>query len=767
MITARKLSLLASAAALALAVAAPAFAAPKAAAPKPARPAAMDQAAAEHAFDAQLDPAEMAAWMKQMASEPNHVGSPHDKANAEFMLAMFKSWGWDAHIEEFQVLYPVPISETLEMVGPGDHFAATLTEGPIAGDPVTTQVSAELPAYVAYQGDGDVTAPLVYANYGMPDDYKALERLGVSVKGKIVITRYGAGWRGLKPKLAQEHGAVGCIIYSDPHDDGYYRDDPYPKGGERPPNGFQRGSVQDMTMYPGDPLTPGIGATKDAKRLTRETAKTILKIPTLPISYGDAQHFLAELDGPVAPADFRGALPITYHVGGGDHSAVIHLAVKSDWSLKTIYDTVAMIKGSEFPDQWVLRGNHHDGWVFGAADPLSGNVSEMEEAKAIGGLVKQGWRPKRTLVYLGWDGEEPGLLGSTEWAETHQDELRKHGVLYVNTDGNSRGFLGVEGSPSWTHAVNAVASDVTDPESGALVEARLRARAEVDGAQKGANEDAKLEAKAAADGKDMPLGPLGSGSDYSSFFDFIGIAAMNVGYGGEAQTGGSYHSAYDTYEHYRRFDDPEFHYAKTLAETVGRIVLRAADDPVPPVRFTDAADAFQRYDDELHKLAKDEREHAEKDDALLGKGAYKLAEDPLRPMGPPARESAVPDIKFAPLDAAIARLKTSAAAYDAAIMAKGASLSPAAVARLDTVLQSADGVLLNPDGLPGRPWYRNMIYAPGVLTGYGSKTLPGVREAIEGRRWEEADKYAAITAQAIEAYAAKIDEATAVVNGGK
>ena len=763
----RKLSLLTSAAcAAALALALPqAAAAPHA----PAGPhsSGIDEASAERIFDSQLDPAQMSAWMEQMASQPNHVGSPHDKANAEFMLAQFKSWGWDAHIEEFQVLYPTPISEALEMVGPGEHFAATLTEGPIPGDPVTTQVSAELPAYVAYQGDGDVTAPLVYVNYGMPDDYKTLERLGVSVKGKIVIARYGAGWRGLKPKLAQEHGAIGCIIYSDPHDDGYYRDDPYPKGGERPPNGFQRGSVQDMTKYPGDPLTPGVGATKDAKRLTRETATTILKIPTLPISYGDAQHFLAALDGPVAPADFRGALPITYHVGGGEHAAVIHLAVKSDWSLKTIYDTVAMIKGSEYPDQWVLRGNHHDGWVFGAADPLSGNVAEMSEAKAIGGLVKQGWRPKRTIVYLGWDGEEPGLLGSTEWAETHEADLRQHGVLYLNTDGNARGFLGVEGSPSWTHMVNAAAADVTDPESGATVEARLRARAEVEAAAKGAGEDAKRVGKIAAAGGDLPLGDLGSGSDYSSFFDHDGIAAMNFGFGGEAQTGGSYHSAYDTFEHYRRFDDPGFIYAKTLAETVGRVVMRAADAPVIPVRFTDAADTFARYDDDLHKMVKDMREHGDKQDGLLDKGAYKLAADPLRPEGPPEHETAVPDVAFAPLDAAVAKLKTSAAAYDAAIAAHGATLPPAVAAHLNAVLQSADDTLLSPDGLPGRPWYRNMIYAPGVLTGYGSKTLPGVREAIEGRRWDEANQYAAVTAQAIEADAAKVDEATAVVNSGK
>jgi N-acetylated-alpha-linked acidic dipeptidase len=755
----RKLSTLsagASALALALALAAQPAAA--------AKPAPMDEAAVEHAFDGMIHPDEMRDWMQQMSSQPNHVGTAHDKANAEFMVAQFKAWGWDAHLEEFQVLYPTPISETLELVGPTPYKAA-LTEPPIPGDATSTQVSAELPAYVAYQGDGDVTAELVYVNYGMPDDYKALERQGVSVKGKIVIARYGEGWRGLKPKLAQEHGAVGCIIYSDPRDDGYYRDDVYPKSGMRPPESFQRGSVQDMTKYPGDPLTPGVGATKDAKRLTREEATTILKIPTLPLSYGEAVHFLAALGGPVAPADFRGALGMTYHTGPGP--AVVHIKVQSDWSLKPIYDVVATIKGSEYPDQWILRGNHHDGWVFGAADPLSGNVAEMEEAKAIGALVKQGWRPKRTIVYLGWDGEEPGLLGSTEWAETHEADLVRHGVLYVNSDSNGRGFWSVEGSPAYTHLVNAAAADVTDPETGVSVEDRARARLAVMAAGRGANEEIKAAAKIVAAGGDIPLGDLGSGSDYSSFFDHVGIAAMNVGFGGETESGGVYHSAYDSFDHYRRFDDPGFVYAKALAQTTGRIVLRAADAPVEPERFTDAADTFQRFDDELHKLNKDMREKTEREDRLIDNGAYKLTSDPLKPELPPAREGPVREVQFAPLDAAIAKLKASAAAYDAAIAAKGASLSPKAQAHLNLVLQSADDALLSPDGLPGRPWYRNLIYAPGVLTGYGSKTLPGVREAIEGRRWDEADQYAAITAKAIEAYAAKVDEATGVVNGGK
>ena len=379
----------------------------------------------EKTFDASISSPEMDGWMKKMAAEPNHVGSPHDKANAEDTLARFKSWGWDARIEQFRVLYPTPLKVSLELTAPR-RFTATLSERPIPGDATSGRTKGQLPAYVAFQGDGDVTAPLVYVNYGMPDDYKALERMGVDVKGKIVIARYGQGWRGLKPKLAQDHGAVGCIIYSDPRDDGFSTDDVYPKGAARPSQGFQRGSVADMPLYPGDPLTPGYGATEDAVRLKREDAPTLLKIPVLPISYGDAQNFLSALEGNVVPSNWRGSIPITYHVGGTD-AAKVHMVVKSEWSLKTIYNVVAKMEGSQYPDQWILRGNHHDGWVFGASDPISGHVAMMAEAKAIGELAKTGWRPKRTLVYLSWDAEEPMLLGSTEWAETHAAELKQKG----------------------------------------------------------------------------------------------------------------------------------------------------------------------------------------------------------------------------------------------------------------------------------------------------------------------------------------------------
>jgi N-acetylated-alpha-linked acidic dipeptidase len=721
----------------------------------------------EATLDAKIDPAEMGRWLKQLAYEPNHVGSPHDKANAEWIAAQLKSWGWDARIEEFSVLYPTPVSETLELAaGPGAGFKATLQEPPIPGDESSVRGQATaLPAYVAYQGDGDVTAPLVYVNYGMPADYDALERMGVSVKGKIVIARYGQGWRGLKPKLAQDHGAAGCIIYSDPRDDGYSTDDVYPKGASRPPHGFQRGSVADMTVYPGDPLTPGVGATKDAKRLTREQAQTILKIPTLPISYADAQMFLQALGGAVAPPAWRGSLPITYHVGG-DEAAKVHIAVKSDWSMKPLYDVVGVLKGSEAPNEWIVRGNHHDGWVMGASDPLSGQIALLAEAKALGAMKAAGWKPKRTIVYTSWDGEEPMLLGSTEWAETHAEELKQKAVVYINSDGNGRGFFRAEGSHDFQHFVNEVSADVKDPETGVSVRDRARARLQVVASEPGASEEAKAQAKVAADpAKDLLIGPLGSGSDYSAYLQHLGLPAIDVGYGGEGESGGVYHSLYDDYEHHSRFVDPGFAYDATLAKTVGRMVIRLADADLPVQRYGDFADTVARYLDEVKKLDTAKREEAATQAKLLAANAYKLADDPTRTDGNPAPMAPSPKLDFAPMDAAVAKLKASAAAFDAALAARGAALGKAQRAQLDAIIRPLDQSLLRKEGLPGRPWYMNMIYAPGRFTGYGAKTLPGIREAIEERRFADATTYMGLTAQALTDYAAGLDRATAVVNG--
>ncbi|MEA2681468.1 MAG: N-acetylated-alpha-linked acidic dipeptidase, partial [Candidatus Binataceae bacterium] len=619
-----------------------------------------DESVLEHNFDTLIQPNDLRDWMKLLAAEPNHIGSVHNKANSERILAWFKEWGWDAHIEAFQVLYPTPVTETLELTGP-KPFKATLQEPPIPGDSSATATDPALPAYVEYQGDGDVTAGLVYVNYGMQDDYKMLERLGVSVKGRIVIARYGSGWRGLKPKLAQDHGAVGCIIYSDPADDGYSVDETYPSGPMRPPHGVQRGSVADMQLYPGDPLTPGVGATNDAKRLKISEASTILKIPVLPISYADAQVFLETLGGRVVPSGWRGALPITYHVGPS--AALTHLVIKSDWSQKPIYDVIAAMKGSTYPDQWVVRGNHHDGWVFGASDPLSGQVALLAEAKAIGGLVKQGWRPKRTIVYTSWDAEEPMLVGSTEWTETHAGELKKTVLLYINSDTNERGFLTAGGSHDFQHLVNQVAADVIDPETGVPIGQRLRAKIRVDALAPDAKERVKAEAKIVADpNKDIPIEALGSGSDFSSFLQHLGVPALDVGFSEEGQTRGVYHSRYDTFEHHSRFADPGFVYDALLAKTIGRMVLRVAESSVPVQRETDFADAVSNYLSEVKKLADDKREEAETQAGLLRDHAFQLVSDPTKSSGLPTPLQPVPHIEFAVLEDAVDRLKHSAKA---------------------------------------------------------------------------------------------------------
>ena len=725
--------------------------------PLAAQPASPTQAL-EKNFDAMISSADQLAWLQQMSSAPNHVGSPHDKANADFQLAMFRQWGWDAHIERFDVLYPTPISTTLELVAP-QPVKLGGQEPPIPEDPSSSNTAGALPPYVAYQGDGDVTAPVVYVNYGMPDDYAALAQRGIDVRGKIVLARYGGGWRGLKPKLAQEHGAIGCLIYSDPADDSYAESDVYPRGGGRPEGGVQRGSVADMPVYPGDPLTPGVGATPGAKRLTRAQAVTLLKIPTLPISYGDATKIIASLQGPLVTGKERGGLGIAYHWGGTD-AVKVHLAVKSDWSLKPIYDVIAMLRGTIAPDQWIVRGNHHDGWVFGASDPLTGQVALMSEAKALGALYRQGWRPARTIVYASWDGEEPGLLGSTEWAEAHADELKRKALLYINTDSNGRGYLDAAGSHELQHYLNQAANDVRDPKTGVSAVERGRA-AILAGAYAGTDRDKPDVVDAARSGGDLPLGALGSGSDYTAFLQHLGIASLNLGFGGEDESNGSYHSVYDSFYHVTHFDDPGLVYGAALSKVVGRLVLRAADAPRVPARYGDFASTVSRYLVDIKKLADDQREKDRTLADLRREGDFALASSPQDPTVAPPDQGITPLIDMLPLENAVDHLTRAASAADA-MLGREDSLPAATQARVNAGLANIDQLLLDPAGLPGRPWFKNLVYAPGTLTGYGAKTLPGVREAIEQRRFDDARTYVVRTAKVLEDYAARLDSVTAM-----
>ncbi|HEX8071331.1 MAG TPA: transferrin receptor-like dimerization domain-containing protein [Pyrinomonadaceae bacterium] len=712
--------------------------------------------ALEARFDAALNRDNLRTWMKRLTARPHHLGSPYGRDNAEFIAAQFRAWGFETQIEEFGVLFPTPKTRVLELTAP-ERYTARLSEPALAEDATSNQAAEQLPVFNAYSIDGDVTAPLVYVNYGVPRDYDELERRGIDVKGKIVLARYGGSWRGIKPKVAAEHGAVGCLIFSDPRNDGYYQGDVYPKGAFRPEWGAQRGSVADMPLFPGDPLTPGVGATERAQRLDLKSAPTLTKIPVMPISYGDALPLLRALGGPVVPDAWRGALPTTYHFGPGP--ATVHLKLEFDWQRVPARDVIARLPGAERPEEWIVRGNHHDAWVNGADDPISGLVAEMAEAEALGALVKTGWRPRRSIVYCAWDGEEPGLLGSTEWVEAHADLLAQKAVLYVNTDSNERGFLNVGGSHTLEKFVNEVGRDVTDPQKRITVLERARAYQILNGSAEGRRE--------ARERADLRIDPLGSGSDYTPFLQHLGVASLAIGYGGEGDTGGVYHSIYDSFDHYTRFGDPNFDYGVALAQTCGRVVLRFANADVLPVAYAGFADSVGQYVREVVKLADDVREETAERNRRITDKTFVAVADPTETYVEPKPEAPAPYLNFAPLHNALARLQESAKNYDAAMRAPAARLTPQAQAALDTALVLTDRAMLRAQGLPRRPWFRHQIYAPGFYTGYGVKTLPGVREAIEQKNWAEAEQQIVLTAETINAIAASIDRASAVAQGAK
>ncbi len=698
------------------------------------------------------------SYLRRLSARPHHIGSAYDKDNAEWLAARFRDWGWEASIDTFEVLFPTPKERVVELVAP-TRYTARLQESIVPGDPTTSQTTEQLPTYNAYSIDGDVTAPLVYVNYGMPADYRQLERMGISVKGAIVLARYGAGWRGLKPKLAADHGAIGCIIYSDPRDDGYGAGNVYPDGAFRPRWGVQRGSVAEMPVQAGDPFSPNVGARIGTTPLPFDSVTALTKIPVLPISYGDAEPLLTAIGGRVAPEEWRGGLPITYHVGPGP--AKVHLRAQFNWKPTRIYDVVARLKGNEFPDQWILRGNHHDAWVNGADDPLAGMVAELEEARALGMLSKQGWKPKRTIVYLAWDAEEPGLVGSTEWVEAHSDELRKHAAVYINTDGNDRGYLDVGGSHSLESLTNEVARDVTDPETGLSVAERRR-RKSLAGA---ANAEERGELRA---GGDQRIEALGSGSDFTPFLQHLGVASMNLAFGGEGDnSGGVYHSIYDSYTWYTRFSDTGFVYGRALAQVAGLTVLRLANADVLPFKFGGSASTVKRYLGELKTLATTRRDEITERNKQLDEGVFTATSDPREPSQPPAAEAVPPFLNFAPFDNAVTRYSASAARYDSIMAtlstAGGPQLAGAVSRGVNQRLILVEQALAPARGLPTRPWFRHQIYAPGLFTGYGVKTVPAVREAIEEGHWAEADSAISIVAETLDSAAVSVDAATALL----
>lgn len=713
--------------------------------------------ALEDTYSDAIEPDNLRKWMQEMTTRPHHAGSPKAKENAEFIASLFESWGFDTRIETFHVLFPTPQIRRLELEQPF-VFEASLEEN-LFGDAETVDAIRKegLPPFNAYSADGLVTGELVYVNQGLPADYEELERRGIDVRGKIVLARYGGSWRGIKPKVAAEKGAIGCLIFNDPEADGYTQGAGFPDGAFKHSTAVQRGSVMDMPLRAGDPLTPGRGATKNAKRLAVDDSDTIMKIPVLPISQADAEPLLRALDGPVAPAEWRGALPVTYRLGGGG-ATKITLETKFNWDLVPAYNVVAVMHGGEFPDQWIVRGNHHDAWVIGARDPISGLVTVLEQARVFSELAKTGWQPKRSIVFCAWDAEEPALLGSVEWVEEHSKELTEKAVAYVNTDGNSRGFLYIGGSHTLETMAAEVAKTIDDPETGVSLAERWRANVFANGTPE--------QQKRAKSQEDIWLYPLGSGSDYSGFLQHLGIACFNVSFGGHGR-GGEYHTAFDTFEHYTRFVDPDFAYGAALVDVCGRLTLRLADAEVLPFDFKSAAAEIRRYADEIMKLADDKRTEVETFNEAVENNYFQLANDPEEPFVAPEKKVPVPHFNFAPLQNAVDRLDESIERYNELRLAllNGEIALPAADwVELNEVIYGSERAFLNPEGLPRRPWFRHMIYAPGFYTGYGVKTLPGIREGIEEEQYGEAQEQVFTTAAAIERFADAVDAAGEILD---
>jgi N-acetylated-alpha-linked acidic dipeptidase len=708
--------------------------------------------AAQREIEAQLDrtvdAGEMDDWLKLMSARPHHVGSLASKENAEFIAELLESWGYDTEIAEYEILLPTPSVREVELLGP-TPYSATLREDTLVEDPSTSVRETLLEPYNAFSTDGEVEAELVFVNYGMPADYEILERYGIDVTGKIAIAKYGRSWRGIKPKLAGEKGAIGTIIYSDPADDGYGAGDVYPKGPFKNESGVQRGSVMDMPTYPGDVLTPGRGATKGARRLDREDAPTITEIPVLPMSYRDALPFLAAMGGEVVPEEWRGGLPITYHLGPGP--ARVRIKAEFNWDMVTAYNVIARLEGSEYPEEWVIRGNHHDGWNHGAADPLSGLVAMLAEAKGVAELAAAGHPPLRTVIYAAWDAEEPGLIGSTEWAEHHADDLREHAVAYLNTDGSSRGFMNIGGSHVLERYLNQVTEELDDPVTDITLKERRRAYQQINGDDK-----AKAEA---TERNDLRIYPMGSGSDYTPFLQHLGIASANLGFGGEASDG-SYHTLYDTYEHYMKFRDPGLVYGATLAKVTARATLRLANAPRLPFEFKGFADNVAMYVTELQELADSMRSQTEQTNKLIEDGIYAVALDPNKSFGPPKVKAPVPHFNFAPLKNALGRLQEAADSFDAI-----AGSNAIASEEINRLLFTSERLLTRDAGLDGREWYKHHVYAPGFYTGYGVKTIPGVREAIEQRDYEKVGPQIDIAAGVLNAMAERIEILSEKVEG--
>jgi N-acetylated-alpha-linked acidic dipeptidase len=656
----------------------------------------------EQHFVDRANPEEMKIWHRYMTAEPHHAGTPANEKYARYYADLLKKFGFDrVFFKRYEVLLPRPVERRIELLAP-EKMVFKLKEPPIPEDP-DSEKGGVLPPFNAYSADGDVTAEVVYVNYGTPEDFNRLDSLGVSVKGKIVIVRYGHSWRGIKPRTAAERGAIGCIIYSDPADDGYVRGDVIPKGKWRPEYGVQRGSVMDMPLYPGDPQTPGYASLPGGKRVPLTEVRTFQKIPVLPVSYGEAVHILKHLRGPVAPKKWRGGLPLTYHIGPGP--AKVRLLVKQEWKVRPIVNVIGVLKGSDEADLWVMAGGHRDAWTFGGRDPISGAVSLLASAKMLGELAKTGHRPRRSIVIVSWDAEEYGLLGSTEFGEELARDLQEKVVVYLNRESYTAGRFGAGGVHSLQPFVNEVARFVKMPDTSAtLFEAWL---SRTDSAR-----------RLIWNGRtDVRIRALGSGSDYTVFLDHLGVPALDVGF---SSGNGIYHSRYDSHWFFTTFGDPGFKYGVKLAEFVARFLLRMANAEILPFDYAAYGETIGRF---LGQVEKEAEKRDLRDRLYLGEVKKEL------------------------------RLFCSAAELLQAEIGRILSLPERIrvrhrkdLRRLNRMLMGVEKAFLFEEGLPNRPWFRHQIYAPGYYTGYGVKTLPGIREAVERNRPKEAQKMAGVLA---------------------
>jgi N-acetylated-alpha-linked acidic dipeptidase len=642
-----------------------------------------------------------------MTAEPHHTGSPYEIKLADYIADEFTKIGIAATKYEYSVLLPWPGRRRIDITAP-DEMKLQVEEEKIRGDQWADKPGI-LPAYNAYSPSGDVTGEIVYVNFGIPADYETLKTLGIDVTGKIVLARYGGSWRGIKPKVAAEHGAIACIIYSDPHEDGYFQGEVYPDGPFRGWGMIQRGSVMDMPRYPGDPSTPGRPSKPGVERLAMDKIETFAPIPVQPMSYRDGIELLKRLKGPVAPEAWRGALPITYHIGPGP--AKVHMNLQMEYAQRRLINVVGRIPGAVAPDEWIVVGSHRDAWTFGASDSVSGHVSMMSVARAMADMAKKGWRPRRTILLVSWDGEEQGLLGSTEWVEDLATELHAKVAVYVNRDAGAGGanFSG-NGVHSLTPFLHELAQSIQPDASGKTL---------YDGWLERARENSPArEGRAAV--KTPPVGALGSGSDYTAFLDHVGIASIDFGLNG-AGGDGSYHSTYDNPTWFKKYIDPQFKFSVLAAQVTGVALLRLADAEVLPFDYESYGKQIREYVDDIEQQA-----------VMASAAGAKT-------------------IDFAGLKAAadaFAKAGADVRARGDELLASGADA--AALAALNRRLMMAERDLIEPTGLPDRPWYRHVIYAPGLYTGYGVKTIPGVREAVDAANYSRAAEQATLAIRALQ-----------------